>query len=135
MTGIPHAVRFALEEVDGKRGLRVEEYSWPRRDLPSESGDEPLFSELIEGIDTFELSYHVKRRESQAAFPETAQESAPAAARTVSAWPVEPPQWDEYLASIVVSLSLPGPAEASGEMRLTFEIPLSDAWRREANRR
>ncbi len=135
MTGIPHAVRFALEEVDGKRGLRVEEHSWPRRDLPSESGSEPLFSEMIEGIDTFELSYLVRRKEGQAIFPGMVQKSAASTAVTVSAWPVESPRGDEYLASIVVSLGFPGSTEAPGEMRLTFEVPLSDAWRREANRR
>jgi hypothetical protein len=130
--GVPRAIRFATDESAGETGLRVEEYSWPRRDFPSESAESPIFSEKIGRIESIEFSYRVKRAASGAVSPASSGQPAADTGRTVDRWPGDDPATDEYLSAVIVSFTLRGGSASSGEISCAFELPTSDAWRREA---
>jgi prepilin-type N-terminal cleavage/methylation domain-containing protein len=107
--GLLHAMRYALEDgPEGKR-LRIEEYSWPRRDFPD--GDAPLISEVLEGVEDFSLKYEISEKKVQSRQQGASQaQTAPSPSQTIekrweTSWPPEEAaKKNETVSAISVSL-------------------------------
>ncbi len=126
-SGIIHAVRYALEEHAEGKGIRVEEYGWPRRGFPD--GEEPLIGETVAGVEGLEFKYQIERKTST----NPGRASAEGARRTIDQrwaddWPGAPGTGlDETLTAILVSIKMKSGDGTTEEFSAV--IPVMRDWR------